>query len=247
MDAEMLFKNFATPRPNTVTFQLAPTHVSYANTLVRLIETGVEMVGFRADIKDDGSTSDVVIEANSTPMTNEMLAHRIGLLPIHVTEPTKWDSEKYEFILDVTNDTMDLMNVKAGDFQVLEVQGDGTKVPVPSTRFFQPDPITKDTCLIARLRGKKPGGKAEELRLKAKATVGIGREHVRFTPTCHCAPAVWTRDTDPVKRKQAFEQWLMNHKKIDAGALPKNTQKKPPWKPRPSLSQSRIHDHGLVS
>ena len=221
-----LFANFTTPRPNTINFRLSPTNVSYANTLVRLIETGVEVVGFRADIKDDGSTSDVIVESNSTPMTNEMLAHRIGLLPVHVVNPDTWDPEKYEFILDVTNDTEEIMNVNAADFRINEKAADGSKTQIPTSRFFPPNPITKDTCLIARLRGKAVGGVPEEIRLKAKATVGIGKEHSRFNPTCHCAPAVWTRDEDPVKRKEAFDKWLLIHKKVDSAKLEQEPEKK---------------------
>lgn len=223
---ESLFKNLAYPRDNTITFQIAPTHTSYANTLVRLIESHVEVVGFRADIKDDGSTSDVIIDANSTPMTNEMLAHRIGLLPIQVPDPLSWDSDKYEFVLDVVNDTTEILNVNSSDFKVFEIAADGTKTPVPSSRFFSPNPITKDTCLIARLRGRLPGSAAEEIRVRAKATKGIGKEHARFIPTCHCAPAVWTRDEDPVKREAAFKKWLNIHKKVDADALEQEPDKK---------------------
>ena len=66
----------------TVTFTLSPTDVGYANALRRIILTGVESVAFRSDINDLGKTTDVNITKNSTPMTNEMLADRIGLLPI---------------------------------------------------------------------------------------------------------------------------------------------------------------------
>ena len=223
---ENLFQKIASPHTNKVTFCLAPTHVSYANTLVRLIETAVEVVAFRADILEDGSTSDVQVEANSTPMTNEMLAHRIGLLPVHIPNPTEWDPSRYLFVLDVVNASDEILNVNASDFSVFEVAADGSKTPVSSTQFFPPNPITKDTCLIARLRGKPVAGAAEEIRLKARATVGVGKEHARFIPTCHCAPAVWTRDEDPGKRKEAFDLWLQIHKKVDAAKLEQEPEKK---------------------
>lgn len=221
-----LFNTINRPTDNTVTFRLAPTHVSYANTLVRLIETAVDVVGFRADIKEDGSTADVTIEGNSTPMTNEMLAHRIGLLPVHVANPETWDADKYEFIIDVENTSDQILNVNASDFQVYELGPDGQRTRIPSSTFFIPNPITNDTCLIARLRGKSSNGVPEVLRLKAKATVGVGREHARFNPTSRCAPAVWTRDTNPEKRKEAFIQWLAIHKKVDSSKLEQDPVKK---------------------
>ena len=91
------------------TFQLAPTHVTYANTLRRLILTGVETVAFRADMTATGTTTDVEIVRNDTPMTNEMLADRIGLLPIHIQDPLQWKADNYRyrciFLLRRTNRT----------------------------------------------------------------------------------------------------------------------------------------------
>jgi len=74
-----------------------PTIVGYANTLRRTMITDVETVAFRADISETGTTGDVVITSNSTPMSNEMLAHRISLIPIHVIRPLEWDPEAYSF------------------------------------------------------------------------------------------------------------------------------------------------------
>ena len=187
MSRESVFnfpKNQAVNR-NVIKFQMSPTHVSYANTLVRLMMTSVDTVGFRADIGDDGLTSDVIIEANTTPMTNEMLAHRIGLLPIHVDDPSSWNKDEYEFHLDVVNETDESMDVKAADIRVLKVDGD-SKVQIPSRTFFKPDPVSGDTCLIATLKPKHTSGKAEEIRFKAKASLGNGRENARFIPTSQC-------------------------------------------------------------
>lgn len=207
----MVFGQYSNPRENTAVFQLAPTHVAYANTLRRLCLTGVEMVGFRADIRDDGSTSDVKVLANSTPMTNEMLAHRIGLLPIHVSNPTEWQADDYKFVLDVNNTTDKVIDVCAGDFRVLQKRGDDW-VPVPTSQFFKA--WKGQTCLIAMLKPLLPGGKPEEIQLEAKATIGIGRENARFIPTTRCSYS-YTLDTDEAHIKQAFEQWLQKSYKID--------------------------------
>lgn len=195
-----VFQAISAPRPNTIQFRLAPTHVAYANTLRRLMMTGVEMVGFRADIRDDGATSDVQILANSTPMTNEMLAHRVGLLPIHVPSPLEWDADAYTFELDVTNESDRPRDVTASDFVVTERKGD-VNVPVPTARFFPPHPVTGETSLLAVLKEKLPGGKPETLHIKAKATLGTGRENARFIPTSQAAYA-YTRDPEQINQKK---------------------------------------------
>ncbi len=214
MSREGMFKQVQKVGRNGLAFQLAPTHVSYANTLVRLMMTAVETVGFRADVGENGLTTDVSIEANTTPMTNEMLAHRIGLLPVNIQDPKKYSKDSYEFHLDVVNDTEDFMDVKASDIQVLKVDGD-SKVQVPSKDFFKPDPITGDTCLLAILKPKHATGKPEEIRFKAKASMGVGRENARFIPTSQ-ATYSYTLDTDEEHIKEVRGAWLTQHKKIPA-------------------------------
>ena len=214
MSREVEFQSIQAVGENTIKFRLSPSHVSYANTLVRLMMTGVECVGFRADIGDDGATSDVIVEANTTPMTNEMLAHRIGLLPVYMTEPKKWEKDEYEFHLDIVNDSDEPVDVKASDIRVLKVDGD-QKVQVPYRTFFPPDPITKDTCLIASLNPKHQTGKPEEIRLKAKASRGVGRENARFIPTSQCT-YIYTLDDDEAHIKEVRNNWLLTNKKIPA-------------------------------
>jgi DNA-directed RNA polymerase alpha subunit len=68
---------------------------------------------------EDGSTSDVKVFKNTTPMSNEMLAHRIGLIPVHAN-PSTWDPEKYVFKCDVKNNSLDFLDVKVSDIDVFE-------------------------------------------------------------------------------------------------------------------------------
>lgn len=198
---------------DAISFRMAPTDVSFANTLRRLILTGVETVAFRSDMNMQGKTTDVSILKNSTPMTNEMLADRIGLLPITVKNPLEWDPKKYIFKLSVTNESADPRDVVAADIQVLEVDADGNETAVPNTSFFPPDPVSHETALIAILKGKRPGQAPESIELTAVATVGTGREHARFNPVSQCSYR-YTLDTDERRLGELFEAWLVKAKKI---------------------------------
>ena len=106
----------------TFTFTLSPIHVTYANTLRRLILTGVETVAFRSDMTSTGSTSDVLIKKNDTPMTNEMLADRIGLVPVHVSEPLTWKDKSTIFTLKSKSNKDNTTYVTASDFKVTRVK-----------------------------------------------------------------------------------------------------------------------------
>jgi len=164
--------------------------------------TGVESVGFRADLVN-GTTSDVTIEANDTPMTDEMLAHRIGLLPIHIAKPLDADLASLQFTLDVKAHKDRFRDVTCKDFVITKDQ-EGSVEPVvfEYDQFFPEDPVTRDTCLIATLA---PG--EGRVALKAKASLGTGRENARFQPTSQCA-YTYTRDDDPDRIETHFRDWL---------------------------------------
>jgi DNA-directed RNA polymerase subunit L/DNA-directed RNA polymerase alpha subunit len=232
-----VFTQISRPRENTLGFRLTPTSVAYANTLRRLCMSYVETVGFRADIRDTGATSDVEVLANSTPMTNEMLAHRIGLLPMYIQNPLEWakEADTYEFLLGAQNDSEENQDVVAGDFKVLQTRGD-EQVRVPTELFFKPNSITNQTCLIAILKAKVPGGQPEELRVKAKASLGTGRENARFIPTSQCAYSytqIASKEslkgkpytTWPEQVKKHFEDWVIRTKKVpEIGVLEKEAE-----------------------
>jgi DNA-directed RNA polymerase subunit L/DNA-directed RNA polymerase alpha subunit len=227
------FKDIQTSADGRVyKFTLGSSHVTYANTLRRLVLTGVETVAFRADMTSAGTTTDVVVKQNDTPMTNEMLADRVGLLPIHVPRPLEWKDNKYLFTLNVAGEKDHTTYVKAGDFIVNEIpassqpseSGDEKQeipesewVRVPTETFFPPNPITGDTCLIASLQPSF-GSSVQHVEIVAKATKGTGREHARFCPVSQCSYE-YSLDTDPQRIEAMFSRWLSVAKKV--GALDK--------------------------
>lgn len=216
------FQKVTRERGTTLKFQLTPTHVTYANTLRRIMITEVETVAFRTDILESGLTSDVKITENSTPMSNEMLAHRIGLLPIHVAAPLNWDADKYLFKMDIKNEDSKPKDVVASDIIVLENRGaDEEPLMVPSVQFFHPDPVTKDTALLTVLKGRVGAQVPESVVFTGKATVGTGRENARFIPVTKCAYG-YTIDTNPEKKKELFAKWLTSHKKVSMSELESN-------------------------
>jgi len=213
----MNFENLRKLNERAYTFTLSPIHVTYANTIRRLILTGVETVAFRSDMTSTGSTTDVVIKRNDTPMTNEMLADRIGLIPINVSEPLTWKSDKYVFTLKVAGDKDNTTYVKSGDFKIKEIVpvGDVSEPnPIPTEKFFPPNSITGDTCLIATLQ---PGSNTLQqfIEIEAKATKGTGREHARFIPVSQCSYE-YTPDSSPQRVEEMFVKWLDVAKKASA-------------------------------
>jgi DNA-directed RNA polymerase II subunit RPB3 len=223
---ESVFKGVLQPSKLVLNFTVSPTDVTYANTLRRVILTEVETVAFRADILEDGSTSDVKITKNSTPMSNEMLSHRIGLIPIHVSNPMEWNPEEYSFKMNVVNDSPDSLDVTASDIQILKNRGaEEEPLPIPSGEFFHYDPISQQTALLAVLKGRVVNQEPETLAFQAKATVGVGRENSQFIPVSQCSYR-YTLDKDPERKREFFENWLNVHKKMAPAELESNPTRK---------------------
>jgi DNA-directed RNA polymerase subunit L len=222
-----VFKDVTRESHLVLRFRMEPTIVGYANTLRRTMITDVETVAFRANIDDKGATTDVKVTKNSTPMSNEMLAHRISLIPIHVSDPLNWDPDAYTFSMDISNDSPDPMDIFAGNISVYKNRG-AEKAPllIPSVKFFHPDPVTHDTSLITVLKGKGTLQGVESVAFTARATVGTGREHTCFMPvTSRCAYG-YTADDDPEHKKEIFTQWLTKYKKMSVTDLESDSERK---------------------
>jgi DNA-directed RNA polymerase subunit L len=160
-------------------------------------------------------------------MSNEMLAHRIGLIPLHIERPTEWNPSEYTFKLNVVNDSTIPLDVVAADIQVYKNRGpEEDPLLVPSVQFFHPDPVTRDTALLAVLKGRVGTQEPEALSFEAVATVGTGRQNAQFMPvTSRCAYG-YTRDDSEERKKELFTTWLVNHKKVNATELESNSTRK---------------------
>jgi len=213
------------------TFRLSKTNVTIANTLRRAIISDAPSVAFRTE---PAEKSDVVISVNTTPLVNEMIALRIGLIPINA-DPMTFNSDEYEFELDKQNNGTEIIDVTASDFKVYKHNPENPleRISVPTESFFPPDPITKETVLITRLRPKwNPTAPAERISLKAKATVSSGRENVRWSPTSQCSYEYTRLDKYPQDEsiqnyiQETLHAWLKLNKKIVDPKNPKNDDEK---------------------
>jgi DNA-directed RNA polymerase subunit L len=185
--------------------------------------TLVSVIGFRSDppgvVLD---TPDIkILQNDSNTQPNELLAHRISLIPIHGADPLKWDPDRIVFKLDVTNESPDPRDVMAADIQVFERRKAAdlseALVEIPGRTFFPANTLTRDTCLITTLPGKR-SSQVPTLKAEMRATVGLGREHARFIPTSQASYA-YTLDTNTERRNQHFERWLVRHKKVEPDSL----------------------------
>lgn len=198
-------------------FRLKNTNVTVANTLRRAILTQTPSVGFRTEPYEK---SDVSITINTTNMVNEMIAHRIGMIPVNA-DPLTFHPDLFTFELDVENKSKErnaVLDVRATHFRVLMRNPRNPleePIEVDAKTFFPPDPITGDSILIARLYPQwNPTAPNERIQLKARASISTGTENIRWSPVCQ-ASYEYTRDPTPEHVEAVYNKWLATAKKID--------------------------------
>ena len=226
----MSFEGINSVSPRKVKFTLADTAYPYANTLRRSIMTLVSGVAFRSDPPGIVvENSDIkIIKNDSNTQPNELLAHRISLIPIHGVDPDTFDSDRYVFRIDIENTTSSPIDVTASDIKVYERRkaADLSEdlVEIPGKDFFVPNPLTRETCLITSIPAKRTS-LTPTLYVEMRATVGLGREHARFIPTCQSSYA-YTLDTNTERRNAYFEKWLVTHKNVEPESLKQDEKRR---------------------
>ncbi|GAB4818365.1 hypothetical protein N2152v2_005411 [Parachlorella kessleri] len=156
-------------------FVLRDTDPSMSNALRRIILAEVPTIAIEL----------VEIETNTTVLNDEFLAHRLGLIPLvskavhnmksiyEATEDEDWID--VTFSLDVRCTSEDTMDVTSDDLQLDPMHQDVTPVGYYSRNLDQ-RPAQHRPVLLVKMR------KGQELKLKAIARKGIGKDHAKWQP-----------------------------------------------------------------
>lgn len=189
----------------TLSFQLNSCNVSFANAIRRTIISDIPTLVFRAL---PYAESTINILNNTSRLNNEIIRHRLSCVPIH--EDTSIPLDKYKFVIDIKNDTDEIIIVTTGDIKVIDEQTGKEINKADRDRLFPKDPITDDYIQLVRLNPKitdqLPG---EALHLEAKATIATAGQDGAFN-VASVASYAYSIDTD--KQKQVLAEHLKNLK-----------------------------------
>ncbi|MCL4400886.1 DNA-directed RNA polymerase subunit D [Candidatus Parvarchaeota archaeon] len=128
------------------TLLLADFKLSLVNALRRAIINGVSTLAM----------DDVTIYKNTSPMYDEILASRLGLIPLKTDSAIKKSKKEFLFKLKETGPK----TIHASDL-------------IPSDKDVTP--VYPETLIINLKEG-------ESVELEAKAVFGTGQEHIKFSP-----------------------------------------------------------------
>ena len=139
---------------NNHSFEIHDVDLAIVNGLRRTILTDIPIPGIIGE-KLDKEEPTVTIINNTGALHNEFIIHRIGLIPICLTEE---EIESYEdnslvIELNVKNETPKIINVKTNDIKAY-MNDD----PVPEKKLvelFPPNKVSNDNILITLAPGSK--------------------------------------------------------------------------------------------
>jgi DNA-directed RNA polymerase subunit L len=163
---------------NIFYFTLADVDTSVANSLCRLISMDIPCVAIPT-FPDKNNQVD--IRVNTTRHTNEILKHRIGCIPIHISDLSV-PLENLRVEVDRRNDSEAIEYVTTDNFRIVNKNTETELDKDEVRRIFPHDEITDEPILLARLRPRiRQEGKGEELSFSATLSISNANESGRFT------------------------------------------------------------------
>lgn len=157
------------------TFEINSIDLAVVNGIRRIILTDIPIPGIIGEkLENDDPTVDVII--NNGALHNEIIIHRIGLIPICLNEEEieQYQENSIQIELNVKNTTNKTIDVRTNDIIA-------TRNSVPITKdelntIFPANKTSKDYILITRLRT------GEHLHFKANIVKRKGRDNASFNP-----------------------------------------------------------------
>jgi len=177
-----MFRNYSfDPKnpSNSHTFEVHDIDLAIINGIRRVILTDIPIVGIIGETVDTiDPTVDIIV--NTCPLHNEIITHRIGLIPICLTEAEieSYNDGSIELELNIINEGNKIESITTKDIKGKRNGIDITEKELKE--MFPPNPISKDNILITRLRT------GEQLHFKAQLVKKTGRFNSSFNPVSLC-------------------------------------------------------------
>jgi len=199
---------------NLIKLEISNYHKPFINALRRIVIAEIPTIAFKTSPTD---YSDISITSNTCSLHNEFIQHRLGLIPIHITDVDSFDKNKYEFFINISNDGSEILNVTSEHFQIKDLYTNELLNTEEVKKIFPPSEYG-EYVLITKLKNNN----GEELIFNGKASVGIGKENARWAPTCQ---SIITNKIDEDLAEEEFNKVIANIDDLDSIKIEKLRKK----------------------
>ena len=177
-----MFRNYSfDPKDpsNNHSFEIHNIDLAIVNGIRRIILTDVPIPGIIGETIDTEEPT-VNILVNTGALHNEIIIHRMGLIPICLTEDEieNFEDKSIRLELNVKNEGNKVESITTK--QLKAYRNDVQITDKELATIFPANKVSKDHILITRLRS------GEHLYLKAEAVKRSGRHNASFNPVSLC-------------------------------------------------------------
>ena len=181
-------------------FQINNIDISVINSLRRTILADVPIVVFKTFPYSENKCT---IFENTSHLNNEIIKHRLSLIPIHITDKSI-PLENYKLELNVTNNTKTIKYVTTNDFKVKDTINDKYLSNADNERIFPPNKITGDYIDFVRLKPNLADNiKGEKLHLTCEFSIGTSAENGAYNCVSICT---YSNTCDTVKQNTIWSE-----------------------------------------
>lgn len=175
------FQNYNYDEPSgCYSFEINNIDIAIINGIRRVILTDIPIPGIIGEkLENDDPSVDILI--NNGALHNEIIIHRIGLIPICLKEEEIEDykDNSIQIELNVKNTTNKTLDVRTSDITATRETATRNTTNITKEELasiFPANKISGDHILITRLRT------GEHLHFKAKVVKRTGRDNASFNP-----------------------------------------------------------------
>ena len=135
----------------TLKFTLNGVNVSVANALRRITLSNIPTFVFKTQPHEENKST---FHINTTRMNNELIKQRLSCIPIHLNMHDDIPYQDYELIIDMKNETNNVIYITTEDFKIKNKQNKKMLTKDEIRNIFPPDPLTRQFIDFIRLRPK---------------------------------------------------------------------------------------------
>ena len=200
---------------DVLNFTLQGLHVSLSNAIRRTLLSDIPVLAIRTETYE---TNQCQIDVNTGRLHNEIIKQRLSCIPIHLKD-TSLDVTNYTLVLNVKNDTNDMMYVTTEHFKIYDEELKKFIDESNVKKIFPADPISNKYIEFLRLKPKISNElEGEEINLKCKFSVSTAKENGMYNVVSTCAYGN-TIDIDESDKQWEKKEKELKKNDIDASQI----------------------------